>query len=222
MTVASIDTTRAISDQASTPKPESLGKDDFLKLLVTQLQHQDPLNPNDSAEFTAQLAQFSSLEQLGNVNANLEYLKLALASNNNAQAVSLIGKQVIASGNSIQLDNGVAQGCHFELAADTSAVSINIYDASGDFVQTFEVAALSAGEHKLVWDGKDQNGNTVPNGKYTFEVLAVDNNDQMVDVTTFTSGEITSVSYRNNTTFLVAENQEIPIGNVIKVSEIKD
>jgi flagellar basal-body rod modification protein FlgD len=218
MPVASIDTVQMSDNQISTPKTEILGKDDFLTLLVTQLQHQDPLNPKDSAEFTAQLAQFSSLEQLGNVNDNLEYLKLALASSTNSQAVSIIGKQVVASGNSIQVNNGGADGCQFELAADTSAVTVNIYDASGNFIKAFEAGALSAGEHALEWDGKDNNGNTAPNGAYFFEVLAVDNNDQMVNVTTFTTGKVTGVSFRNNTTYLIVENQEIPLGDVIKVS----
>ena len=82
--------TAAASTAAAASK--TMGKEAFLKLLITQLQYQDPMNPADSTEFTAQLAQFSSLEQLSNVNENLNTLKLYQASMNNSQAVSFIGK----------------------------------------------------------------------------------------------------------------------------------
>ena len=184
MSVVGIDAAGPSNNALSAPNPNILGKDDFLTLLVTQLQHQDPLNPQDSTEFTAQLAQFSSLEQLGNVNDNLEYLKLAMSSANNTEAVSLIGKQIIAAGNSIQLDDGAGVACNFELAGDTSAVAVNIYDTNGNFIRAFEGGALNAGAHALEWDGKDSEGKSVPDGAYTFEVLAVDYNNQMVNATT--------------------------------------
>ncbi|MGD8888475.1 MAG: flagellar hook capping FlgD N-terminal domain-containing protein, partial [Desulfobacterales bacterium] len=87
--------------ELSTIESETLDKDDFLNLLITQLQNQDPLKPTDSVEFTAQLAQFSSLEQLSNVNENLKLLQNFQASINNSQAVALIGKEITAKGNSI-------------------------------------------------------------------------------------------------------------------------
>ena len=220
MSVVGIEATEPSSHALSAPESNILGKDDFLTLLVTQLQHQDPLNPQDSTEFTAQLAQFSSLEQLGNVNDNLEYLKLATASANNTEAVSLIGKQIIAAGNAIQLDNGAAEACHFELAGDASVVAVNIYDANGHFTRAFEGGALTGGAHALNWDGKDSQGNSVPDGHYTFEVLAVDHNNQMVNATTFTTGKVTGVVFRNNITYLVTESQEISMGDIIKVSTV--
>src|SRR5512143_1369392 len=90
---------------------KAMGKDAFLKLLITQLQHQDPLNPADSTEFTSQLAQFSSLEQLSNVNDNLTTLKLYQASINNAQAVSFIGKDIVAKGKTLQVTSGQPVAC---------------------------------------------------------------------------------------------------------------
>jgi flagellar basal-body rod modification protein FlgD len=179
MAVVGLDAAGPSGSAVSAPAPNILGKDDFLTLLVAQLQHQDPLNPQDSTEFTAQLAQFSSLEQLGNVNDNLEYLKLATAAANNTEAVSLIGKQIIAAGNAIQREDGAAVACNFELAAEASAVAVNIYDPNGNFIRTFEGGALSAGAQALEWDGKDSQGHSVPDGVYSFEVLAVDYNDRI-------------------------------------------
>ncbi|MEN8751434.1 MAG: flagellar hook capping FlgD N-terminal domain-containing protein, partial [Desulfobacterales bacterium] len=104
MTIAAIEPT-GVSSTANTVSSDTtiMGKDDFLNLLVAQLQHQDPLNPLDSTDFTAQLAQFTSLEQLNNVNTNLESLQSYQAAIKNAQAVDLIGKTVEAPGNTVVL-----------------------------------------------------------------------------------------------------------------------
>ncbi len=139
---------------------------------------------------------------------------------NRAEGDPLIGSQCSAAGTTIQLGNGAAVACNFELAGGTSAVAVNIYDANGNFVRTFEGGALSAGAHALEWDGKDSEGNSVPDGAYTFEVLAVDYNNQMVNATTFTTGNVSGVVFRNNTTYLVAGSQEISLGDVIKISSI--
>ena len=101
----------------STTQSNVMGKDDFLNLLITQLQNQDPLNPTDSTEFTAQLAQFSSLEQLGNVNENLTELKHFQASINNSQAVALIGKAITAKEGSDATLIGVGIGVYNAMMA---------------------------------------------------------------------------------------------------------
>ncbi len=195
-----------------------MGKDDFLNLLITQLQNQDPLNPTDSTEFTAQLAQFSSLEQLGNVNENLMELNNFQASINNSQAVSLIGKAITATGNSIQLtDDGQVQ-CDFSLKNDAALVVANIYDSTGKFVADFESQNLSAGQHSLFWDGTDKQGNRVTNGNYTFEILAADAKGRDIDATPFFSGTVDKVTFENNTSYLISGNQKIALGDVIEVA----
>ena len=202
-----------------TKKNDVLGKDDFLRLLVTQLQYQDPLNPADSAQFTAQLAQFSSLEQLGNINDNIGGLQLSQTALNNSQAVNFIGKTVTSSGNSIHLTDGVSDDLQFELGADAKAVFMNIYDAAGNYVKTIESGALSAGEQTLKWGGADQAGNKVSDGAYTFEVAAVDADDNMVNTKTFTSGMVTGVTFKNGSLCLLAGNKEIPVDTVIQITE---
>jgi len=195
-----------------------LDKDDFLSLLITQLQNQDPLNPTDSVEFTAQLAQFSSLEQLGNVNDNLTELKNFQASINNSQAVSLIGKAITASGNAIQLGADGPVQCDFRLADDAAVVVANIYDSSGRFVTDVENGNLSAGKQSLLWDGTDNRGQRVAAGNYTFEIQAADVNGRDIDATTFFSGTVEKVTFENNTSFLVSGNQKIALGDVIEVA----
>jgi flagellar basal-body rod modification protein FlgD len=195
-----------------------LDKDDFLNLLITQLQNQDPLNPTDSVEFTSQLAQFSSLEQLGNVNDNLQELKNFQASINNSQAVSLIGKAVTANGNSLQLTDDGPVECNFNLADDAALVVANIYDSTGEFVKAFESQNMAAGQNSLLWDGTDKNGNRMPDGNYTFEIMAADINGKDVDASTFFTGIVEKVIFESNASFLISGNQKIALGDVVQVA----
>jgi flagellar basal-body rod modification protein FlgD len=196
-----------------------LGKDDFLHLLITQLQNQDPLNPADSTEFTAQLAQFSSLEQLSNVNDNLVQLQNLETSTNNSQAVSLLGKEITANGNFLKLSNGTSTDCEFRLDREADTVVVNIYDHTNEFVKAFESKNLSSGKHSLTWDGTDRDGNPANDGNYTFEIMAVDVNGNTVNATAFFTGTVDTVTFENNTPFLVSENQKIALGDVIQVAK---
>lgn len=202
----------------STAKPTIMGKDDFLNLLITQMQNQDPLNPTDSTEFTAQLAQFSSLEQLGNVNDNLVELKNSQASINNSQSVSLIGKAITANGNSLQLSDDEQVQCNFRLDNDAALIVTNIYNKTGKLVADFESQNLSAGQHALYWDGTDNLGNRVANGNYTFEILAVDANHRNIGTTTYFNGTVDRVTFENNKSYLISGNQKIPLGDVIEIA----
>ncbi len=213
-TVAANSTASNISNASES---SIVGKEDFLKLLVTQLQYQDPLNPAESTEFTAQLAQFSSLEQLTNVNKNLEYLQLYQASINNAQAVGFIGKTVSASGNSINVSDGVSEGINFELSEDAANVTISIYDGSGELAGTIEAGELGEGTQSIAWNAKDPDGNTVSDGDYTFEVAAVDSEGNEVEVSTFTKVTITGVTFEDGTAYLLAGGRKIAIGDIKEV-----
>jgi flagellar basal-body rod modification protein FlgD len=201
----------------TTSESSLVGKEDFLKLLVTQLQYQDPLNPAESTEFTAQLAQFSSLEQLTNVNENLEYLQLYQASINNAQAVDFIGKTVIANGNNVSVSDGVSENIAIELPEDAADVTISVYDASGELIATIEAGPLDEGKQTITWNAEDQEGNTVSDGDYTFEVGAVDSEGNVVEVSSFNKAVITGVTFENGTAYLMAGDRRIPMGDVVEV-----
>ena len=212
--------TPSAETQSSAPI-KILGKDDFLNLLVTQLQHQDPLNPADSTEFTAQLAQFSSLEQLNNINDNLENMELFQASVTNSQAVSYIGKEITARGNTVQLESGQPAECHFELADNAALAVISVYDANGGFVTSFETGPLNSGRQSAAWDGTNRDGNLAAPGIYHFEVQAVDTNNQDLSVTPVISAVVTGVSFKDQTASLITGLQTIAINDVIAVSEVQ-
>ncbi len=196
-----------------------LGKDDFLNMLIAQLQHQDPLNPADSTEFTAQLAQFSSLEQLSNIHDSLEHMEQFQASLTHSQAVSYIGKEITATGSGLLLEEGQPATCHFELAAKAAMTAVSVYDASGGFVSSFETGTLNAGRQSTTWDGLDFNGNQMPPGVYQFEIQAVDATDESVAVTPLMHALVTGVSFRDNTAYLMTDLQKVAMQDVIDVFE---
>jgi flagellar basal-body rod modification protein FlgD len=217
MITTATDSVSTGTTQAPVNASQELDRDAFLNLLITQLQNQDPLNPTDSTEFTAQLAQFSSLEQLGNVNENLKQLQDFQASINNSQAVSLIGKEITANGNSLSHTNGQPVGCEFKLDGNARVVGVSIYDHTGEFVKSFESQNLAAGNHTLDWDGTNQNGSPAASGNYTFEVMAADADGNSIHTTTFFSGSVDKVIFENNTTYLISGGQRVALGHIVEV-----
>lgn len=220
MTVMSVS---EVYSQASKPTSSAeetvLGKDDFLTLLVSQLQNQDPLNPSDSTEFTAQLAQFSSLEQLQNVNDTLANFEVYQSTLNNIQSSGFIGKTVTASGESLSVTNSVADPISVELDANCHTAYIQIYDAYGNFVNDIEAGSLEAGMHSISWDGTDENGLTAGDGSYTYSVMAVDGDGNSVSTTSYITGKVTGVDYKTGETKLLIGDQEISISSLIRVEE---
>ena len=219
MAVTALEPVVSTSTESNFQQTGTLGKDDFLTLLVAQLRNQDPLEPMESTDFTAQLAQFSSLEQLENINKNLEVAQRYDASLNNSQAVSYIGKTIKALGNSLYLKNGADEDIRFVLADDSKTVYVNIYDSDGNFIRAIEKSGLGAGEHTITWDGTDSKGLKVPDGAYSLEVIAVDQEDGMVTTSTFSQGEVTGVTFDTGTPYLLIGDIKVAATNVISVSE---
>jgi len=156
----------------------SMGKDDFLKLLMTQLQHQDPLNPMDQKDFSAQLAQFSSLEQLSNIGSGIKDLRSGFGDETKLNALSMIGRQVQASGSELELAEGHPVAVKLEtVAADVKPTQVSIYDGNGKLVRelALDKKAVSG---DVEWDGKDQSGVDLPSGKYSFRAVGVDAHGQ--------------------------------------------
>jgi flagellar basal-body rod modification protein FlgD len=217
MTVMSVS---EVYSQASTPKkPDNsvMDKDDFLTLLVAQLQHQDPLNPSESTEFTAQLAQFSSLEQLQNVNETLAGNEVYQATLNNIQSAAFIGKTVTATGSLFGVNDGVADPIRFDLTNDADSVYIKVYDNLGNFVADIQEKTMKAGKQQVSWNAENANGTQVPDGPYTFSVMAMNADGSIVSSTSYTTGVVSGIDYKTGGTNLVINNHEIPISSVIRV-----
>ncbi len=199
-------TNQPVDAGAETSREKELGRDAFLKLLVAQLQHQDPLNPMESSDFTAQLAQFSSLEQLFTVNDNLEVIK----ESNNEQIpenlLDYIGKEVKSAENNITLYDGKSSKGSYALAAPADVI-INIFDSQGSEIRTIYKQDQDPGEYNFYFDGKDSLGYPAPDGDYNFSVQAVDNQGSPVVVDSGLSGKVTAVTYQGDIPYLVVGDQ---------------
>ncbi len=155
---------------ATTSTADELG-DRFMTLLVTQMQNQDPLNPMDNAELTSQLAQINQVKGMDSLNSTLEKLLGSYSDSLAMQSSSMVGKNVLAAGNSLPLGaNGAMAG--LKLDADADQVNIIISDANGVKVAQESLGAQKAGVIDFAWDGKDGNGNKLNDGNYQFSVQA--------------------------------------------------
>ncbi len=219
MTVMSVSDVYSQADTPTTQNNSVMGKEDFLELLVAQLQHQDPLNPSESTEFTAQLAQFSSLEQLQNIDAKLNGFEVYQSTLNNIQSSGFIGKTVTATGSTFGVDDGKPDPIRFDLTTDADSVYVQIYDNFGGFVTDIQAGSRQKGEQQVAWDGRDSNGSVVADGTYTFTVMATDTDGAAVASTSYTTGVVTGVDYETGNTNLLINEQKIPIGSVIRIAE---
>ena len=147
-------------------------QDRFLKLLVTQLKNQDPLNPMDNSEMTSQLAQMSTVSGIEKLNTTLSSLVDSVGTSQSMQAAAMIGKNVLVSGNQLALANGAAYG-GVGLSGAADQVTLKIVDKSGAVVQTTQLGAREAGVFNIAWDGMTDAETQAADGNYTFSVEAV-------------------------------------------------
>ena len=208
----SADIPTALSNTGST----SLGRDTFLKLLTTQLQNQDPTEPMSNQEFVAQLAQFSQLESLQGMSGQLDSLYLVNASMNNAAMTNLLGRDVVARSDTFHHASG-PEDIHFDASEATASTTITITNADGSVVFSEDVGARGAGEGTYTWDGKDQNGQLVPEGDYTFSISATDVNGDGVDVQTLIQGTIDEMSFATGSAAPSVEGVDIAIGDIVRL-----
>ncbi|NJK88186.1 MAG: flagellar hook assembly protein FlgD [Myxococcales bacterium] len=143
------------------PNRSSLGQDQFMKLLLTQMQNQSPLDPMDSNQFLGQLAQFTTIEQLAAMRGGIDNMALGQAGIVAGQTVTMIGKDVTYEGNQVQLVDGTGK-LLFDLAGASSNVKITIEDAQGRTIRTLELGSHASGKHDIAWDGLDAGGSAVP------------------------------------------------------------
>ncbi len=183
----------AVAESAATGAGARLANtlDDFLLLLTTQLQNQDPLEPMDSSEFTSQLVQFASVEQQISQNRNLEELIKINRINRAASVVSFLDKRIEAAGDTTVLTNGYAEW-NYSLPEVAEDVTLTITDSNGETV--FETTGEGTiGSHKFVWDGVDQSGEPLPEGQYTLTVAATDVAGEAIVATTTIVGHVTGM-----------------------------
>lgn len=199
-----------------------LNQDTFLKLLTTQLQNQDPTNPVSNEDFIAQLAQFSSLEQLQGVNGQLSNLNLVNTSMNNASMVNLLGQNVVAASDTFHYDGEGDQSITFLAGNEISTGTITITDSNGQVVDTIALGNQEKGENSVTWDGKDKNGKQLAEGEYTVSYSATDGSGNPVEVTALIEGMVDELSFESGNPQPSVNGVPIDIGNIIRLSTAKN
>jgi flagellar basal-body rod modification protein FlgD len=171
--------------------------DRFLTMLVAQLKNQDPLNPLDNAQVTTQMAQISTVEGINKLNATLQSLASAFGASQSLQAASMVGRQVLAEGSSLELfkdaDGTMIGRGGYELAAKADGLTLTVKDAAGAIVHKAELGKQDAGMHVFEWDGKTDAGVDAKPGLYTFEIAAREGKT-LVESTRLMLGRVNGVS----------------------------
>jgi len=208
---------------AAAATKKELGKDDFLQLLVAQMSNQDPLNPLEDKEFISQLAQFSSLEQMENMNSNLEssiqWNLLLSQTISNTMATNLIGREVTADASDVYLESAGSADIGVSLDETAVSLTIEIQDESGNVVRTITKNGVPAGDQTIQWDGTDDSGVQMPAGVYSIDITGVNNEGSKFYPTHLLKGKVQSVSYQDGIAMLNINGQNIPLASVREVSE---
>ncbi len=198
-----------------------LGKDDFFKLMLQQMKYQDPLNPMESDEYAAQLAQFSSLEQLQNMSKALDKsinadFQLA-QSINNTMSTSLIGKEVKLQNSNINYDKQSKIDFAYVLPADAKSVNIEIKNSSGQLIKTIKGDKTLAGEYKISWDCLDNNGNKIAAGNYSVSIKATALNGEATDAQLYQVGLVDALRFTDHGSVVVIGGKEYSLSDIYEI-----
>ncbi len=197
---------------------QSLDQQDFMNLLLKELSYQDPMNPMDNKEFTTQMTQFSSLEKLGNINDTLVDVLAYQQSMQNATVTNMIGKSVKVDGDTVNLNE--TSEIEFDLAADAQTVKLTIKNADGEIMNLEDLGSLTEGSNKFIWNGEDNNSKQLANGKYTFDIEALDSEGEPVSVITKSKGSVTDIVFEEGLTYLVLDNnRQVFLSDIQSISE---
>ncbi len=221
MDISQISNAQTQAAQTTTSANQDMGKAEFLSLLVAQLQNQDPLSPMESQDFAAQLAQFSSLEQLSDINTSLKNssdMDMMLTSSiNNTMAANFVGKEVSSYGDNLSLVSGGTTPVDFILQDFSDEVTVKIYDPAGNLVRTMEAHGLEGGKQSLTWDGKNNQGEVMPGGNYRVEIEAKNSDGDSVGSVSVSKGIVSSVRYANGTAVLIVNGKEVSLADVLEI-----
>ena len=218
MTISSVtDTSSALNNYTSSASGNNtLGEEDFLALLVAQLENQDPLEPQDNTEFIAQLAQFSSLEAQTSTNDKLDELIAAQGSSEQTAAFSLLGQKVIVAADSFYLQ-GDSVDLGFSLDQSASTANLNVVDEEGATVASFTLVDLQEGYNFVNWDGTDSSGNQLVNGIYRMEIEVNSSAGEALEKQALLKVRVDEVAFDSSGSVLVTDVGNIPLSGVSSV-----
>lgn len=196
----------------------ALGKDEFVKLLMTQMQNQDPTSPQDSEAFVAQLAQFAQVELAQAQSARLEAILVAQAASNQLAAAQLVGKDVTIADDTVAVTADGPSTSEIVLGAPAANVTVSITDEDGNEVASVKMKDQPAGPMAFTWDGMTADGEAPP-GEYKMTVVATDKNSEAVESTILSRRRVEGVTYEDGVPMLVVGDKSIPLADVLGVHD---
>jgi len=193
-----------------------LGKDDFLKLLITQLRNQDPLQPLNNDEFISQMAQFSSLEQLQDINDGVSSSLMLNQSLNNALSTTLIGREVLVQGNIISVSNGEIQTAGFYTNEDGTA-EVTISDSSGKVIRHLTINVSGENYVTIDWDGLSDEGEKVEDGDYSFAVSFTNKDGVTKNVSPYIEGLVSAIKFINGSAYVEVDGKNYNLSQLVEI-----
>ncbi len=166
-----LDAQTRFGEPADVAAKDELGQTEFLELMLTQIQHQDPFEPTDNGDFIAQMAQFSTVEGIGDMQSSLDDMAASFGAQQTLEASSLVGRDVLVTGDALPFDGRAPAAGRYVLERPAASVTLLVQDASGALVSREELGAAAAGRHDFAWDGRDADGEPMPAGQYRATVV---------------------------------------------------
>jgi flagellar basal-body rod modification protein FlgD len=210
---------KMLSDKSNpqrAPK-NTLGKDDFMKLFIAQMQAQDPLNPQDATQMSAQMAQFNSLEQMMNLNKSLDTMIKGQSTDRAVSMVNYVGKEVDIGNGLLKWDKNKLTKSTFEIDQPLANATVEVRDGSGQIVSQEDLGNLMPGEHNVKWTGKMKDGNTANSGIYNFAIIAKTTDGQEVAVPIKTKVKVTGIDMQAEGGAFFTEVGKIDIKDIASV-----
>ncbi|MCG8416046.1 MAG: flagellar hook assembly protein FlgD [Pseudomonadales bacterium] len=197
------------TSQSSGSGSDELGQDDFLRLLVAQMQNQDPVNPVENNEFLGQIAQFSMVSGIEEMSSSFGGFQTDFFSNQAMEAAQLVGKEVLVDNPNVSFEEGQQVSGNIQANGSLHAVNINVYSAAGDLVRTIDYGSLNPGLHAIAWDGLTDDGESAVSGDYRVEATALLNGESTtLPVQLFHRVESTSIDHGSGQIALNLSNAE--------------
>ena len=208
--------TLAANANAAPTISSQLSQSDFLKLMTTQLNNQDPTQPTDSSQMLAQMAQLTTVSGIQDMQKSLSQLVGTMMSSQTTQAASLVGHQIVATGTKAELSANGLSGA-IDLSQDTDHLAVGIYDSAGQLVKNIDLGSQNKGTVPFVWDGVMTNGSNAQPGLYQIKAVAnVSGSPQAMN--TYVASTVDSVTIDSAAQNIMLNTSS---GDVVKMSDIK-
>ena len=199
----------------STNDGKELGKQDFLNLLMTQMANQDPMDPMDSQGMMQQLASLGTVEQLQNLNSQTAKMMEIQQHIARSTVGSLLGKDVEVGAKEIPLSNGDTIPVTYKLEGGADRVMLLVHDSTGEMIREINLESRAQGAHEFAWDGRDNDGDMMPNGSYSYNVFARTDGGEEVGVTLTKSGQVSMVRFEGSEPLLKINGEWVQAKEIV-------